>query len=194
MKLRTELSRAIIGSPIKLKVIEFLLIDGRPISENGLAERIGFSQPAVSKTVKELKELNLIDNTKVGNANVWSLNQKSYAYPTIKSLEVFFRSPKTPLDYLMADLRRQFFEISYHVKEAYIAGSVARGFEGKKSDIDVVVVISNEYAKLSLETIITKLNEGFHEKFGMHLSATIVTEAEAKNIAWIREKQDFIRL
>lgn len=195
MKFSTNLHAALLGSPAKVKVLEFFLVDGRPISENGLAERIGFSQPAVSKVLKGFKELNIIESTRIGNANVWSLNPKGYMHEVIQMLVPFFRSPKTPFGYLLTTLRNYLVAMQkVHFNAAYVFGSVARGGEGQYSDVDLLIIVETKKDKEIVENSLTDLRNSIYQNFNTVLSPVIVTSEEAGQLAWIRNKEDFVRL
>ncbi|MFA5077806.1 MAG: winged helix-turn-helix transcriptional regulator [Candidatus Micrarchaeia archaeon] len=193
MKFGTDLQLAILGSPAKVKIMGFLLTDGRQVSENELAQRVGFSQPAVNKALRQLGDLNLIERNKMGNSYVWSLRRQSYAYDAILTLREFFQKPRMPLDYLMETLRRGFGETAV-ASHAYLIGSVATGHESGKSDVDVLIITRDAKGKSLAQEQAARMHNEVYEKFNALLSVSVVSSAGAEKNPWMKKEEGKIRL
>lgn len=157
----------LLGSKVKIRILERILEDRIITSERELAKIIGVSHGAVNKAFKEFHELNFVTPLRVGNAIAWEVNTNSYAYESIKMLQF------APLDILKGELLAALEHPS--VKKVVVYGSVAEGRELPNSDIDVFILVGYEENK---KTIAPKIDEATHrilQLFGNKLSPTILT-------------------
>jgi predicted nucleotidyltransferase len=165
--------RQLFGSRLKQKILWYLYSDQAPVSEREMASIIGKSHTAVNKAMKQLLEINAVEGYTVGRAWVWTLNKKSFTFPLI---QIFFdKLSISPLDFVrreLADamkaeieninketdeLARNKRKTRPHVRAVYIFGSVAEGTSRKDSDIDVLVVLEEDYGN---EELAKRLRDG----------------------------------
>ena len=98
---------------------------------NDIARRTGLSTSVVSKECRLLLSLGLVRKNIKGNLTLYSINRKGVIYDELKRIFLKYEF----LDDLLASRLR-----AESVKYALIYGSFAKGVEGEKSDIDLLVV------------------------------------------------------
>jgi len=173
-----EFANRLLGSKSKLKIALYFLSDLGPTGERELARSIGISHVAVSKALKEMESVNFSRKSKVGNVNIWSLNEKSYAYSCARDLKTLAKIP--PLLRLKKDLETDFGKNKY-IKRLVLFGSVAEGTEKETSDIDLFILVNNEENKKDIQKKILEVSERYKELYGNNISPLILTEKETKN-------------
>lgn len=174
MRFRSFLETAI-GSKAKLKTLLFLLRENLPTSEREIAKSIGVSHMSLNRIMREFHDIHLVSPTRIGNVNVWKLNEKSYAYSKLKDLKTLAESP---LDALKSDIDTTFRALN--VKKAIIFGSLAEGTEQPDSDIDLFIMVENDQKKKYVLRELPNLEEKCMLKYGNRLSSHVLTDAESK--------------
>ncbi len=162
----------LLGSKVKIRILERILKDQIITSERELAKIIGVSHGAVNKVFKEFHELNLVSPLRVGSAIAWQLNKDSYAYEAVKML--YF----DPLNVLKGELHGALEHPS--VNKVVIYGSVAEGRELPNSDIDVFILIGYEENKKAIMPKVAEATQRIMQLFGNKLSTTILTLRDMK--------------
>lgn len=156
------------GSQLKRKILRFLYASQGLVSERELGRLLNVSHVAVNKAMKQLLEMNAVEYTSVGKALAWTLNKKSFTYPIIQ--EFMKVIDITPLNFVMRKLSlavtRQVAEINaahqqlkpqnapealiapwiVPIHAVYVFGSVADGTARPDSDIDVLVLLEENYS------------------------------------------------
>ncbi len=187
----------LLGSKVKIKLLEHLASEWTITSEREIARLIGISPGAVNKTLKEFQNLNLINPMKVGNATVWRMNEKSYAYSYLTGFFDKLKNKETPLSDLIETIKDNFpekdlvaeekgFKISFSItkikiKKVILFGSVAEGREIPESDIDLFILVENEKDREAALSAIDNLNIACLKRYGNKLNAHIFTERDMKN-------------
>ena len=168
----------LLGSRVKIKLVRQLLLEEAITSERDLAKLLGISHTAVSKTLKELHEFNLVSPMRVGSVIIWQLNKDSYSYQFLSGS--FKEGIKTiPLSDLKKDIES---ELSFsYVKKVIIFGSVAEGREIPNSDIDLFILVGNEKDKKKMLPPLSDLSTYIINKFGNALSPHIFTPKDLMN-------------
>ncbi len=172
----------LLGSKVKIKILEYLVSEGTITSEREIARLIGLSPGAVNKTLKEFQNLNLINPMKVGNATVWRLNEDSYAYEYLENFFSKLKSRETPLSDLVGIVK--FLSRHSEIKKAILFGSVAEGRELPESDIDLFILVGSEK---SMKNIfkglddLDMLDSTCLIKYGNKLNLHIFTSDDMKN-------------
>lgn len=159
----------------RLEVLE-LLIDspGKSFTASEIEDNVDSSRPTVLSVIEDLSEAGIVDRRKKGGQYSISINEKSpYYQPLMDILEVD-SEPLVELADRFADGLFQRFE---GVVSVYLFGSVARGTTGFSSDIDLLVVLSEEEGE-GLEEDIKAFRDGFQKDKDVRLSITFYTRKE----------------
>jgi len=173
-----EFANRLLGSKSKLKIALHFLSDRGPTGERELARSIDISHVAVSKALRDMESVNFLRKSRMGNVNVWSLNEKSYAFNYAKDLQVLAKNP--PLLKLKKDLETDLGKYA-PIKRLVLFGSVSEGMEKETSDIDLFILIDKEENKKNILKIVLEVSERYRELYGNRISALILTEKETKN-------------
>jgi len=200
-----SIAKAVFGSSLKRKILQFLFKDQEPVSERELSRIFGVSHTAVNKAMKQLLDLNIIKGKTVGTALVWELNKKSFAYPHVKAF--LTASEANPLESLKKTIE---YEVSLYnlmitlsrdknkktekngyplILRVYIIGSVAEGTSKPDSDIDVLFVIENDHDTEYIKELIHERGVTILEKYGNILSVHLYCENDIKRNTpdWLRQ-------
>lgn len=178
----------LLGSRAKLKILTLLFDQNVPMSERELAAVVGVSHTTVNKVMREFHALNLVSPQRVGNANLWRVNQDSFWYRVLAGVVSDLAQLPSPLDHLKTTiagtLPRQL------VRRAVLFGSVAAGEEAENSDIDLFVLVKDTEDKRGLEPHLDRLSDECLRLYGNRLAPYVLTEgelAERGNLPLLRE-------
>ncbi len=166
-----------LGSRSKIKIALFMLSGGGPAGEREIAKAVGISHVAASKALKEMESVNFLRKARIGNVNVWSLNERGYAYLEAKNLEQLAKNP--PLAHLRKRLEEHFGEGYAYAKKVMLFGSIAEGAEKDTSDIDLFILVGKEADKKAVMKRALEVSGPFREFYGNSISPIIMTEKEA---------------
>lgn len=168
----------VLNSKTKVKIIKFLLTHEASMSEREIASILKVSHMSVNRTMRKLSEFNFVNFVTVGNAHLWRVNRKSYAFKALSSLIKSISSIKEPIEDLKSMLLRNLPKAL--IKRVVLFGSVAGGSEKANSDIDVFILVKDKQSKKKLEPKIEKLSNLCLEVYGNRLAPYILTEQELK--------------
>ena len=175
MKLHTSLYH-LMNSPLKLKIVKFLINHTASMSEREIAAVLNVSHMSVNRMMKELEFINFVSNTIIGRTHLWQVNRKSYAFECLSALVEVIDTAPEPID----DLKKT---ILHHLPEgmilkAILFGSVSNGAEEHNSNIDVFILVKNQKQKEAIAPSIEELSNKCLERYGNVLSPYILTEKE----------------
>ena len=168
---------SVIGSPAKIKVIRELA-KGGDLTERRLAEYAGVSNVYAGRLLREFERLHLAHSKRVGKANLWEVNPKSYVYQALKPVLESLNALPSPMDALKEIVRagspRGLFDT------AILYGSVIQGGEQDASDADLCLVLRPNIPKRDrrVENALEQLSLRCYEAFGKRLSAYLVAAKE----------------
>ena len=119
-------------SKTRTRILELLIFNSdRELHLRGISREVKITPIYVRKELQNLKELNLVLESKKGNLSLFQINKSSPIFTELKNLfmktEYFGELIKKSLKRLKIDF-------------AFIFGSFAKGIESKESDIDLFVV------------------------------------------------------
>ena len=165
----------ILGSKVKIKILRVMFrFPNKNFTGRELTSLIkNISAMAVSKSIKDLIEINLVSLEHHGNSNLLRLNKDSYLFEPIKNLFLAEESTITKLNKTI----RKHLNVPC-IKTAAIFGSLVAGEEKKDSDIDLFIITDNK--KLT-DGIIENLQKDINKGFGNVLMPYIMTKEEFKN-------------
>lgn len=165
-------------SPVRLKIIKFLLRNDVLKSEREISRLLNVSHMSVNRTMRELWAMNLVTPARVGSAFLWRTNKQSYAFEVFsKAIEPFYRLT-TPIEELKATILKSL--PLAEVEKIVLFGSVAKRKERPDSDIDLFVLVKGEAEKTIVEQALELLGILCLEKFGHPLSPYLRTRGEIK--------------
>jgi len=165
----------ILGSKVKIKILRIMFkfpdktFTGRELAS--LTKEV--SGMAVSKSIKDLTSMNLVNLEHHGKSNLLKLNKYSYLFEPLKSL---FFAEEAAIIKLKEKIKKH-LNIPC-IKTAAIFGSVARIEEKMNSDIDLFIITDNR--RLTNETL-EKLQKEINMEFGNALMPYIMTKEEFKS-------------
>lgn len=174
----------LLGSVAKTKIVLYMLSGIGPSGEREISRSIGLSHVAVGKALKEIEETNLLTKRKIGNVNVWSVNDQSYAYLIGKDVEKLAKTP--PLLDLRENIEKHF---SFKkIKKAVLFGSISEGREKSNSDIDLFLMVEYHDDSVEIKKNIHVISEFYKERYGNALSPFIMTRKEFERAGDIKKK------
>lgn len=178
---------SLIDSPAKVGVLRELM-KGGVLTERRLSEYAGISHVYASRLLEEFERFNLAQSKRVGKANLWEINRRSYAYQALQPFLESLRTATLPLEALKGVIREAASpELFSH---AVLYGSVVMGGERDESDIDLCLVLKPGVSKRGavIESVLENLTVQCYELFGKKISCYLVSEKE-----WNRgKKSDFL--
>lgn len=165
----------VFGSKVKIKILRIMFrfpdktFTGRELAS--LTKEV--SSMAVSKSIKDLTSMNLVNLEHHGKSNLLKLNKNSYLFEPLKNL---FLSEEATIIKLKEKIKKHLS--IYYIKTVAIFGSVAKGEEKINSDIDLFIITDNK--RLTNEAM-EKLQKEINMEFGNILMPYIMTKEEFKN-------------
>jgi predicted nucleotidyltransferase len=130
-------------TPVQQRVLGLLF--GQPerrYQGNEVIRLAGSGTGAVHRFLTRLEEVGLVNVERVGNQKHYSANQDSPIYSELRSLIAKTSGLVIPLLDALAPLAKK-------IDAAFVYGSVAKGTDRARSDIDLMVISKNlEYEKL----------------------------------------------
>lgn len=123
----------ILGSKIKIELLRHFLINPGRYTGRELAKRVGCSHPAVMSAMNDLYAARLVTKEKVGNAYIFSFNERHLLAGRIAAL---FDAEREMVDSVV----ERFAEaLKGKLDSIIVFGSVARGDATEISDVDMVI-------------------------------------------------------
>jgi len=126
----------------------------------GLAKETGFSTTAITKSIKELEQQNLITVEKTAITTNIRSNIESKKYQFYKKILNLYRIEQ----YNLLELLQK----TYRAKTIVLFGSFARGEDIEGSDIDFLI-ITNKREKINL----SKYEKIFQRKINLHVVSSL---------------------
>jgi predicted nucleotidyltransferase len=167
---------ASIISPIKFKIIKFLLKNETLMSEREISRILSVSHMSVNRMMRELWAMNLVTPMRAGTSFLWKTNRQSYAFESFsKALDHLVGMP-APIEDLKAIIRKSL--PLPKIDKIVLFGSVAKRKERPGSDIDLFVLVKGEAEKAVVEQALDRLVISCLEKYGHPLSPYLRTRAE----------------
>jgi predicted nucleotidyltransferase/biotin operon repressor len=163
----------VLGSRIKVDILRLLSRTGSDHTGREIASIIGCSHNAARSALEDLELSGLVIHRQAGRANLYSLDENNVINTDILA------SAFLAEDRLLEDVAEIIFEgMGDDLSSIILYGSVARGEEGKESDIDIVVVLEDSADPDSKEEAIADASIEVVRRFGNKLSPIVVTESE----------------
>lgn len=165
------------------------------MSEREIASVLNVSHMSVNRTMRELAEVNFVNNTVVGRTHIWIVNRKSYVYGTLSKIIRTMDTTLAPIEDLKKTLLQNLpVEMT---KKIILFGSVSKSSEEPNSDIDLFILVKLQKHKDAIEPYIEKLALTCLVRYGNVLSPYVLTEIDMKqkkNLNLMRNIQSGMQL
>jgi predicted nucleotidyltransferase len=165
---------SLLNSPLKLKIISFLIKKDVLMSEREISRLLDVSHMSINRTMQELEGINFVHPGRVGRAHVWKVNRRSYAYQIYSRVIESLKDINSPLDDLKATILANLPLPA--IEKLVLFGSVAKQDERPDSDIDIFILVKDESAMAETRTAVEALSLVCLERFGNTLSPYILTQ------------------
>jgi predicted nucleotidyltransferase len=171
--LRYPLSH-VLATGSHVKVLRWLVRQGRPLATSQLARLAGLSTQGVRNVLAALTSQGLISTLGEGRAQVHALRQE---HPLGPALLALFEAERTRWLALTEGLQRVLRERG-GVRAAWVYGSVARSGDQPGSDLDLVVILDDDAPQERASELRDALAEfGRHQD--VHLSSVLLSMNDA---------------
>jgi predicted nucleotidyltransferase len=173
MKLHHPLDQ-LLASPGRVRVLRVLVrqVDrGWTGREMAAAARV--SAPQTIASLKALETAGLVERKTVGRAHEWRLVSECALATPLKTL---FKSEGEIPALLEDELTRVLRELG--VRRAILFGSVGRGDETERSDIDLYCEVDSDRKRGALQAALTPTFVRIFNRYGLSLSPYILTTNE----------------
>ena len=169
---------SLLGSRSRVAVLRVLLGVTVPLNASQIAAHASLTRPAVSTVLDELATMGIVRSSSAGRANVHLLERQSvYVEQLIAPL---FEAEQSLPQTLEDDLRATFADSAESI---LLFGSYARGEQRIGSDVDVVLVASNQPEKQALDERVRAYSPAFQARYGAALS-DITYDAREASALW----------
>jgi len=173
----------VLGNKTKIRILRVMFeYPDKTFSEHELSRFTHVPQPTIHRNMGELVNSNLVIFSRMGKMNLFRLNRKSVLYNAVGQFLQVERD-------LLAELEKVITAALEHEDDIIavnLYGSFAKGLERSDSDIDIIVVVSNDADIEAINERVEDLGRLIRTRFGNALSCTIKRRRELKEI---RHKQ-----
>ncbi len=169
----------LLGNKTKIRILRVMFeYPDKTFSEHELSRFTHVPQPTIHRNMGDLVSSNLVVFSRMGKMNLFSLNRKSALYNAVKQfLEVERGMP--------AELEKVITEAFAHEDDVItvnLYGSFAKGLERSDSDVDIIVVVSDDADIEAINERVEELGRLIRTQFGNTLSCTAKRRKEMKEI------------
>lgn len=162
----------------KLILLRFVLGNYVAMSEREMAKVVGVSHTTVNRIMKVFYDLDLVFPRRVGNVTLWERNEDSLAFTELTKLLACINSLPSPREHLMKTIASHLDHP--RVKKVVLFGSISVGRERSGSDIDLLVLTTDQVGRASVSKKIDELREVCLKNYGNSLSPIVLTENEIR--------------
>ncbi|HEY4083959.1 MAG TPA: nucleotidyltransferase domain-containing protein [Burkholderiaceae bacterium] len=131
---------AILGSAGNVRVLRTLVADRAPQSAPQLATKAGLSPQGVRLVLDALAQQQLVKVHGSGRTQLYALNE---AHPFASALATLFGEEQLRWEQLLDTVREMLGKQGSAVRGAWLYGSVARGEDTARSDLDIALLVSS---------------------------------------------------
>ncbi|MCK5580187.1 MAG: nucleotidyltransferase domain-containing protein [Candidatus Omnitrophica bacterium] len=162
----------------KIKILRFLFVEKDEHTGRAIARAIGMSVSSTHKALREMMSEGLIGARKKGNAILYKIKEENYIVKEL--LGPLFEKERSLYQDMISLIIRYLAKQKRGIISMAIFGSVARGAETSKSDIDLVIVVENKIVKEKIDKAMDTLSVDMAKKFSVAISPYILTKIEIK--------------
>jgi predicted nucleotidyltransferase len=172
MKLNSPLDE-ILSSRVKVQILRLLCLTGSPYTGREMSRLIGRAQNRVRLCLEEFEAMGIVSRRGVGKAKLFELSTNNIIVNDV--LMPLFKNEASLIEVLGNHFHR---ELKDDLESLVLFGSVARGDESERSDIDLMFVLRNgaDFNKTEAKVFasITKAQKAF----GFPIAPIVVTRSE----------------
>ncbi len=164
-----------LASKPAVRLLRYLATHPQVITGRHLASAAGVHHSVARQVLERLTQEGVIERRRAGTAYLYSLNRDRYVVTEI--LEPAFRNEARWLERLgeeaLAALRPS-------VGSVVLYGSWARGVATPRSDVDLLLVVTDEGGRETVERHVDELRGDLGERFGRFISVILMTAEEVR--------------
>lgn len=175
---------SLLNSPLKLKIIAFLIKKDVLMSEREISRLLDVSHMSVNRTMQELEGINFVHPGRVGRAHVWRVNRRSYAFQVYSQVIEVLSAVNSPMEDLKATILANLPLPA--IEKLVLFGSVAKQDERHDSDIDIFILVKDESAMAEIHAAVEALSLICLERFGNALSPYVLTRKSLREKARLK--------
>ena len=164
---------SLLNSPLKLKIISFLIKKDVLMSEREISRLLDVSHMSVNRTMRELEGINFVHPGRVGRAHIWRVNRRSYAYQVYSRVIESLADINSPMEDLKVTILANLPLPA--IEKLVLFGSVAKQDERSDSDIDIFILVKDESDMAEIHASVEALSLICLERFGNTLSPYVLT-------------------
>jgi len=173
-----DIAESILGSRSNIRVLRVLTGVSVALSITQIAQQTKLSRPAVIDVLNTLEQRGIVVVSRSGNARLYQIDQQNiYVQEVIGPL---FRIESGLRDEMCKDIKEAFEKVAV---SGVLFGSFARGDQTVGSDVDVIIVVDDDYQKQTTEDILLDYADCFYRRFGQSLEVIVYDMHEAKTLA-----------
>ncbi len=169
----------VLGSRVNIQILRYLVAIRGGLSGNEIAIRLGLQQSSARQALERLVAAGVVTRTDVGRSAAYEVDRK-LAFANVV-LEPLFQSEARLRDDLIEALAHACNELGSELESVILFGSLARG-ERDFRDADLLFVVPKKKDKAQLHDRIAEHFEPVRQRFGVPVSAVVVTEAELHSL------------
>lgn len=128
---------SVFGTEANVRVVRELSRHGRQLDASTLVKRTKLTLPSVLSALSTLVEFGILDEAGSGRTRLFSMNRMS---PLCVSILSLFEAEESRFNGVIEAVRECAASLGNKVIAAWIFGSVARGEDRARSDLDVLLV------------------------------------------------------
>lgn len=182
MKMHT-LYEDLLGNKTKIRILRVMFeYSDKVFSEHELSRFTHVPKPTIHRNMGDLVNSNLVIFSRMGKMNLFSLNRRSALYNAMKQFLEVERGMLAELEKVITEA----FADEDDVIAVNLYGSFAKGLERSDSDVDIIVVVSDDADIEAINERVEKLGRLIRTQFGNALSCIVKRRKEMKEI---RHKQ-----
>ena len=178
MKLHNPLDE-ILNNQAKVKILRFLCKTEAELSGRQIAKEIKVSPAACHKALRALNNEGVLFLRSMGKSYLYCLNETNFIASYL--LKPLYKKESRILNEIYSSIIKSLgTSITKKIVSLAIFGSIQKGVEGPKSDIDILVLVKKKRDKVKVEKGFEKTSKEIISKFGNTLSPYIQTIMEFK--------------
>ena len=163
-----------------VRVLRALLIYGGALSAAQLAKDSGLTPQGIRKVLETLMTQGIVTALGQPRSQVFTVAERHPFTGPLKALFSFERSQWEELQHKLRALLNK----NKAVRAAWLYGSVARGEDGPKSDIDITVVMDSESTAADLQASLMGLEDQFNVNFSLIALTPEDVAGQAQDSTW----------
>lgn len=165
------------GTKSRIAVLRVLRETKTLLSVSEISRRAGITRPAADDALKDFERLEVVSCLRTAGAKLYSLREDNYY--TRELIIPLFNAESDVREEIIKDLRDSYGDFTV---STVLFGSYARGDYSSESDVDVVLIASDNERKEQLEDLSADYALFFFQKFGSSCLPLIYTEDEVSEL------------